>query len=391
MGRLGNQAAFSLDAVACRTAVKLHRLHTMRLAYSAFGLVLLAGTPAHAGDAQRGAEVLRRENCLACHSIHGEGAHLAPDLGRRTAERYTPAVLAGVMWNHAPAMWGAMAAKSITPPRLTVQDADDLFAYFLSIRFFDHPGEAERGKGVFENKGCSECHSLNEPSHGPGQPVSQWKVFGDPILLVSEMWNHSGQMTKAFAEHKRKWVTLTGQDLSDLTVYLQHLPGEPKVTVNLSLPNPAEGKELFEMVCTRCHQGSLSLDNRLENQTLTDIAADMWNHAPKMVTAPAVGPEEMRKIVAYVWLRQFLATTGSAAKGEKVFTAKRCASCHMDSSSGAPKLERGAEVYTSVTMISVLWTHGPAMLNKMREKGIAWPNLSPEDIDSLVAYLNAKP
>ena len=367
----------------------MHDLRTMRFVYPALSL-LLATLPALAGDAQRGAEVLRRENCLECHNIHGEGGHAAPDLGRRSAQRYTPAVLASVMWNHAPAMWGAMAAKSITPPQLSVQDSDDLFAYFLSIRFFDHPGEAERGKQVFD-RNCSACHSLKAPGPGPGNPVSQWTVFGAPALLVQEMWNHSGQMSKAFAEHKRKWVMLTGQDLSDLTVYLQNLPSSHPASLNVSLPDPASGKDLFESVCRGCHQASLSLDNRLENKTLTDIAADMWNHAPKMVTAPTVGPEEMRRIVAYVWLRQFLSTAGSATKGEKVFTAKHCASCHADASSGAPKLARGEQVYTPVTMISVLWTHGPAMRQKMLGKGFSWPNLSPEDIDNLVAYLSAKP
>jgi len=363
----------------------------MRFVCCVFGLLLVAGIPVHAGDAQRGREILGRENCLTCHNIHGEGGTLAPDLGRRTTQRYTPALLASVMWNHAPAMWGAMAAKSITPPHLNIKDSDDLFAYFLSIRYFDHPGEAERGKQIFDQKNCSECHSLKEPSAGPGKPVSQWTVFGDPVLLVSEMWNHSGQMAKAFAEHKRRWVKLSGQDISDLTVYLQHLPGAPTTTVNLYLPDPAIGKDLFEGVCRRCHQGSLRLDNRLENKTLTDVAADMWDHAPRMVTAPTVGSEEMRKIVAYVWLNQFLTTMGSPARGEKVFTAKHCASCHMDPSSGAPKLARGEQTYTPITMISVLWTHGPAMREKMREKGFSWPNLSPDDIDGLVAYLSAKP
>jgi mono/diheme cytochrome c family protein len=99
----------------------------------------------------------------------------------------------------------------------------------------------------------------------------------------------------------------------------------------------------------------------------------------------------MRKIVAYVWFRQFIGTTGNASKGAKAFTAKRCATCHADSSSGVPKLARGEQVYTPVTMISALWTHGPAMRQKMLEKGFPWPNLSPEDVNNLAAYLSAKP
>jgi mono/diheme cytochrome c family protein len=356
------------------------------------GLALVLGpVTSRAGDAQRGAEVLRREKCLICHNIHGEGNHVAPDLGRRIGRRYTPAVMASVLWNHAPTMWTTMACKGLNPPQLSVQDSDDLFAYFYSVRFFDHPGEAERGKRVFEEKRCSGCHSLTDSSKGPGKPVSEWTAFGDPVVLVQQMWTHSGQMTKALTEHKRGWIALTGQDLTDLTVYLQNLPQTRKPTVQFSLLDPASGKDLFESVCAGCHKGNLTLDKRLENATLTDIAADMWNHAPRMTGAPSTGPDEMRRIVAYIWERQVLGPAGNASRGEKVFSAKHCATCHNDSQSGAPKLPGGSLSYSAVTMMSVLWTHGPQMRQEMMKKGISWPNLSPDDISNLAAYLNHKP
>jgi mono/diheme cytochrome c family protein len=351
-----------------------------------FLLVLLAvASTAMAADAQRGAEVLRREKCLTCHNIHGEGTHLAPDLGRRIGRRYTPAVLASVMWNHAPTMWTSMAERGVAEPRLSVEDAGDLFAYFFSVRFFDRPGEAERGKRVFEEKHCGTCHS----SAGPGKPLSQWTAFADPILLVQQMFNHSVQMTQAMKQHKREWVTLTSQDLTDLTVYLQNLPQTRKPDVQFSLPDPEQGKDLFQSVCGGCHKGALSLQNRLVNVTLGELAADMWNHAPKMVNAPTTGPEEMRKIVAYVWEQQYLGPAGNAASGDKVFKTKHCASCHNDGQS-APQL-RGGRIYTPITMISVLWDHGPQMRQKMIEKGISWPTLSAGDISNLTAYLSARP
>ncbi len=41
------------------------------------------------------------------------------------------------------------------------------------------------------------------------------------------------------------------------------------------------------------------------NQTLTDIAADMWNHLPKMKQPPpALALEEMREILSYIWAPQ---------------------------------------------------------------------------------------
>src|SRR5215472_9932528 len=102
----------------------------MRITWLLSSLVTLAAAAYGVGaDATRGAEVLRRENCLLCHSVRGEGGSVAPDLGRRIAQNYTPAALTSLMWNHAPAMWAEMDAQHIARPRLTEQDASDLFAY----------------------------------------------------------------------------------------------------------------------------------------------------------------------------------------------------------------------------------------------------------------------
>jgi len=40
-------------------------------------------------------------------------------------------------------------------------------------------------------------------------------------------------------------------------------------------------------------------------------------------------------------------------------------------------------------MVSSLTRHGPAMLDKMREKHLAWPHFSAEEMSSLIAYLNS--
>src|SRR4029077_8790202 len=114
--------------------------------------VLLAAPAcfAAAAGAEQGAEVLRRENCLLCHSLQGEGGTSAPDLARRVAQNFTPAALASLMWNHAPTMWAEIAAKNIPMPRLTQADAENLFAYLYSVRFFDRLGDAGRGKQLFD-------------------------------------------------------------------------------------------------------------------------------------------------------------------------------------------------------------------------------------------------
>lgn len=351
----------------------------------------LAAESGLGGDAYRGAEVLKKENCIQCHAIRGEGGKSAPDLGVRTSHQYTPALMASTMWNHAPAMWSAMTEKGVARPQLSDAEASDLFAYFYSIRYFDKPGEAERGKRLFTTKHCGECHSLTGESNGPGKPINQWTSMSDPISLVQQMWNHSSLMKRAFAARKLEWVSLTSQDLVDLTVFVQNLPALRNKPAGFWLAQPNDGAALFKSKgCEGCHTGNLSLEHRLSDQTLTDVAAALWNHGPRMVDAPVIDTEEMRQIVSYVWEKQYLGAPGNAGRGSHVFESKHCATCHSGTAD-APYLGRGEKIYSPIAMVAVLWRHGPAMLERMQAKQIEWPRLSPEDMSDVVAFLNTKP
>jgi cytochrome c2 len=339
-----------------------------------------------AGDAQRGEALFESQKCVVCHSISGKGGTTGPDLGRGFARGYSPAVMASLMWNHAPAMWASMKAQGIERPDLTADDAADLFAFFFSARYFERPGDAGRGKQVFATKRCNECHGVGTEA-GKGKPVSSWQSLADPIVLVQQMWNHAGEMKKAMEGTKLGWVQLTTQDLIDLLVYLQNLPPARHVSRTLVIPSVDRGEMLFEARgCQSCHQGKLALDKRLANRTLTDIAVAMWNHAPRMMNAPlAIESGEMRQIIAYVWAQQFFESGGNAALGRRLFTAKHCATCHTDL-----KLKRGPGVHSAISMVGVLWQHGPQMFATMEQKKVGWPRLGPADMSDLIAYLNTR-
>ena len=353
--------------------------------------VLAGSCFAWADDAQRGADVLRRENCLACHTLRGEGGGTAPDLGRRSGENYTPPALASLMWNHGPAMWSEIAAHKMPRPSLNEADAQGLFAYLYSVRFFDRPGDAGRGKQLFNDKHCADCHSLSEPAKGPGTAVSTWKSISDPVEVVQQMWTHSSAMKSAIAQRKELRVVLTGQELTDLTVYLQNIVPKGQFQSSLTMPDAMAGKTLYAASCAQCHKGSLALERRLANMTLTDVGAAMWNHVTRMLAVPVVNSDDMRKIVAYVWEQQYLGAPGNAGRGRKTFEEKRCASCHDDPAFPEAKFVRGEKVFSPVSMIPVIWNHGPEMQDQMKQRNIPWPRLAPEDITNLVAYLNTRP
>ena len=345
-----------------------------------------------AADSARGAQLFETLSCVQCHSINGKGGTVGPDLGRRIDRDFTPASLAATMWNHAPAMWAAMRTRNIRPGDLNEQAAADLFAYFYSARFFEKPGDAARGKRLFTSKHCSECHGLTDAKLPAAKPVSQWDSLNQPLALVNALWNHAATMRQEFASKKLKWPELSAQDLTDMLVYLRNLPSSPAANARIEITAGENGLLLFDSKgCAACHIGKMALAPRLKGKTLTDIAVEMWEHEPRMPAAPApLTLAEMREIVSYLWAGQFFEDAGNAAAGARVFAARRCATCHNDPSTGAPKLTGVGRSFNATTIVSVLWHHGPQMLDQMKTKGIAWPRFEGQDMANLIAYLNSQ-
>ena len=348
--------------------------------------------PVIPGDSRRGAKLFEAEQCIKCHAVNGRGGKVGLDLSRVVHRNYTPAHFTSAMWNHAPTMWGAMEAAKIATPRLTPQGAADLFAYFYSARFFDKPGTGANGKVLFESKQCATCHGITDSKAEGATPVAKWESLADPILLVQQMWNHSFRMRQAFARRGLKWQVLTGAELTDILVYLRDLPETNQQEGHFSNTSGAGGEKLFEAKgCVNCHKGNLALENRLKNMGLTDIAVDMWNHAPRMLqTPPTFTQDEMRELLSYLWMRQLVYPGGSIADGEKVFKEQKCSTCHAGGQFGARQLPGQASKYSEVTIISALWRHGPQMLRRMKTAGISWPHFkSPQEVADLIAYLNS--
>jgi mono/diheme cytochrome c family protein len=342
-------------------------------------------------DSSRGERLFESQGCIQCHSIDGKGGKIAPDLGKRIGRNYTPALLASVMWNHAPTMWTAMDRQGVRPAPLDEQAAADIFAYFYAVRFFDKPGDAARGKRLFSSKHCSECHGINTSKVADAKPVIQWQALGHPILLAEAMWNHAANMRQAFAQQKISWPEISGQDLTDMLVYLRNLPATRQSGARLETGAGEKGEALFQSKgCAGCHTGKLELAPRLKGQTLTEIAADMWDHAPKMAQPPPkLEQGEMRQIVSYLWTQSIFQDIGNPVEGKKVFASKNCAVCHNDASSGAPNLASRRGVFSTISMISTLWRHGPRMLQGMEAKRLAWPKFTARQMSDLISYLNA--
>jgi len=341
------------------------------------------------GNADRGKNLFRTQNCGVCHSIDGEGGKIGPDLGQGVERGFSPYVLAGLLWNHAPIMWAAMERQGIAKPELSEQQAADLFVYFFAARYFEQPGDTRRGERVFLGKRCGECHGIGSAVREGIQPVAAWKSLADPIAPSQQMWNHSREMKSALGRMNIPYPQFSAQEMTDLLVYLRSAQNSGHA--GDFAPGSAEsGEKLFvSKGCAGCHMGSLTLEARPTRYGLTDFAAAMWNHSFRVPENPApLSYEEMRRVVGYLVSTQFFEERGDLEKGRKVFASKHCIACHDDPSSGAPGRPAMAGRMTSFEMAAALWKHGPEMLNRMRLKKISWPRFSGTEMADLGAYLH---
>ena len=336
-------------------------------------------------DSARGQRLFETLSCVQCHSVNGTGGKTAPDLGRVLDRGFTPATLAATMWNHAPGMWAAMRDRQITAGQLDQAAAQDLMAFFYAARFFEKPGDAGRGKRAFESLGCAGCHDL--------KTASQWVALADPIALVEAMWNHRADMQSAAASKGSQLPQLSAQQLTDILVYLRNQPGKPEPTGQFRIQASDSSEGVFQSAgCAKCHQTVAALAEQVQGQTLTEIAAEMWNHAPRMAAAGAPATKldagQMRDLVSAFWAAKFFTDSGHPASGSRVFQSKNCTVCHNDASTGAPRLPIQGHEFSGAAMISVLWSHGPHMLDLMKSKGLNWPRFDGAQMADLIAYLN---
>ena len=366
-------------------------MYMLRVTVAGLWVVCSALAAEVVGDARRGEQLFLTEQCVQCHAVNGRGRNLAPDLGTHVGRDFTPNIMASLMWNHAPEMWEAMRAQGVKPPAISPEAAADLFAFFVSARFFERPGDAARGKQAMLAKHCFECHGITQSNASGAPPVSKWESLAEPVVLAQQMWNHGGRMRQAYAERKLRWAPITAQELTDMLVYLQNLPENRALITAFSFPPSESGATLFQSKgCGTCHTGRLALEELLRNLTLTGIAVAMWNHQSVMKEqSPTLSQQEMRELLGYIWARQYFRGDGDAGRGKKVFAEKNCATCHSDASSGAPPLGKNAEGYSDITMISILWRHGPAMLERMKQRNLPWPRFTGSQMADLIAYLGS--
>jgi cytochrome c2 len=198
------------------------------------------------------------------------------------------------------------------------------------------------------------------------------------------------------------WPTFTTREMVDLMVYVENLPGQRLRPPSLTLGDPSGGARLFESKsCSQCHTLGTDdpdkvdlLQTARQERRLTALAVEMWNHRPLMeaaarnrnLTLATFERDEMADLLAYLFERGYFAVEGNARRGRRLFSEKNCAMCHNGST--APDLQAMSTEITATQFSAAVWSHGPSMLEQMRQQGAPWPALTERDVADLLTFLN---
>ncbi len=358
------------------------------------------------GDPEKGAALFfGAKHCSICHSVNGSGGRVAPDLSG--IHPGTPAMgwLATVLWNHAPGMWRQMRGNQ--NPRLNQEEMAHILAFLYQAGTAERPGDAAAGKRVFAAKGCARCHSLGADGGHLAPDLSQAASAGDAGAWMRAMWNHAQAMVGPITREMGSWPQFRGEEMNDLIAYAGRTRGAAAAGGNLLRASADRGWQVFQAKCMPCHSvratgghvgPELGPDHDLPH-TPAQFAAVLWNHAPAMLAhapspaawTPTLEGDEIADVLTFLVSLRYFEPTGSPFLGERVFTERGCARCHGAKAEGThegPKLRAGAETFTTVSLATALWSHGPAMRARAERLGIEWPILEPSDIGDLISFLN---
>ena len=340
------------------------------------------------GDPRTGSQLFQGKGCARCHAVNGVGGRVGPELGFQQPLAGLNQLVAA-MWNHAPRMWEAFEKEKFRYPELGDRDMAHLFAYLYTARYVDEPGDFYRGRQLFKTKECIRCHSFYGEGAKIGPDLST--VIADtPIAWTQAMWNHAPAMEAELHKLGAAWPEFQGSEMNDLLAYVRETSGTPRHEYELLPADPDRGWQLFQSKsCIVCHAvrgegGHVGpeLAPRYDHpMTIVQLGGSMWNHSPEMwremqarkIPRPTFTGRQMADLIAFFQSVGYFEPGGSPRVGEILFARRGCSNCHGAQGEGTqsgPALRGRGRNFTSVTLATALWSHGPKMSQRARQLNV---------------------
>jgi len=174
---------------------------------------------AQPGSPRNGEKLFAAKRCIECHSVTPQGDPTRANLRARLIKG-SLMTIAGTMWNHGPKMWADMARRGITVSSLSPEEMSDIIGYLYFLQFIDPPGVAERGRIVFQEKRCGNCHLAPAKGAAQGPDFSKSEKLKTQLEVATEMWNHASTMEETMLKESVEWPVFRSGEMADLVAYL---------------------------------------------------------------------------------------------------------------------------------------------------------------------------
>jgi cbb3-type cytochrome oxidase cytochrome c subunit len=213
-----------------------------------------ADNPA-APELARGEQLFEDRGCRGCHKLHGAGGIIGPDLDKVGARR-SPEWLRKHFLSPASVTPGsAMPPQKFSETNLEAitmfmlsQTGEQVPGYYASMKVIPSRSEGQR---LFEEKGCSACHSIGGHGGKIGPALDNVGVRRTPEWMMQHFRDPQavspGSVMPRFG--------FTESEARALTDFLLHLRDQNVVLSLPALMTPVErGREVFRKYgCAGCH------------------------------------------------------------------------------------------------------------------------------------------
>jgi mono/diheme cytochrome c family protein len=173
----------------------------------------------------------------------------------------------------------------------------------------------------------------------------------------------------------------------------------------------ARGERLFDKLsCIQCHsvngtggKSAPDLGRMLDRGfTPATLAATMWNHAPGMwasmrdrqIAAGELDQQAAQDLMAFFYAARFFEKPGDAGRGKRAFQNDGCQGCHGLTPAANPAAKPATQwqaLADPIALLEAMWNHRSEMLAETAAKGVAFPQLSEQDLTDMLVYLRNLP
>jgi mono/diheme cytochrome c family protein len=193
-----------------------------------------------------------------------------------------------------------------------------------------------------------------------------------------------------------------------LAVVSLAVAGSSGLSAQITTGDASRGEQLVrDRGCVGCHKlngagGNKASDlatRRSRDFTPAGLAGVLWSHPPS-AWAPAgaqsrgttaITPAEGTDLYAFFASRRYFDPLGDARRGRRVFTGKRCSTCHGITeriAKDAPAVIAWRSLRDPIGLARDLWNCKAAMDPAYEKKGVHYPRLTSGEMNDLLIYLD---